>query len=179
VDFNARFRAAVGYEEWEEQQAMTESRNNYYAFVSSVDFSTCKQVTPSYRMLPLALPPAVSSGRTPLCDNVLNDVCVSIPTGSEDFSFKSTRKNIYEENLFKCEDERFELDMVVGPITLAFVNHHLSLPLLLTLTLSYASLVPFQPDQQQRRRDPRARADMRTHRHAERRTARTLHARQP
>lgn len=37
----------------------------------------------------------------------------SIPTGSEDFSFKSTRKNIYEENLFKCEDERFELDMVI------------------------------------------------------------------
>src|SRR6185312_11603586 len=34
-------------------------------------------------------------------------------TGSEDFSFKATRKNAYEENLFKVEDERFELDMMI------------------------------------------------------------------
>ncbi|POM78027.1 Paired amphipathic helix protein Sin3, partial [Phytophthora palmivora] len=31
----------------------------------------------------------------------------------EDFSFKSMRKNQYEEALFKCEDERFEIDMVI------------------------------------------------------------------
>ncbi len=46
---------------------------------------------------------------TPLAEEVLNDRVISLPTGSEDFSFKSTRKNIYEENLFKCEDERFEV----------------------------------------------------------------------
>jgi histone deacetylase complex regulatory component SIN3 len=31
---------------------------------------------------------------------------VSVPTGSEDFSFKNMRRNQYEEALFKCEDDR-------------------------------------------------------------------------
>lgn len=44
---------------------------------------------------------------------MLNDVWVSVPTGSEDFTFKNMRKNQYEEVLFKCEDERYELDLVV------------------------------------------------------------------
>ena len=66
---------------------------------------------------------------------MLNDHIISIPTGSEDYSFKATRKvchsrvvaslvtlgviriptqqNIYEENLFCCEDERFELDLLI------------------------------------------------------------------
>lgn len=112
-EFAERFRNAIGYDDWEERQMSLQNRANYYAFVSSVDFSTCKEVTPSYRQLPdeILIPPC--SGRTTLSDNVLNDKCISIPTGSEDFSFKSTRKNIYEENLFKCEDERFELDMII------------------------------------------------------------------
>jgi hypothetical protein len=39
---------------------------------------------------------------------------VSTPLGSEeDFAFKHMRKNQYEEELFKCEDQRFELDMVI------------------------------------------------------------------
>jgi hypothetical protein len=52
---------------------------------------------------PHVLPPP------PLRSSVLNDVWVSVPTGSEDFSFKVTRKNTYEEALFKCEDERYEV----------------------------------------------------------------------
>jgi paired amphipathic helix protein Sin3a len=44
---------------------------------------------------------------------VLNDIWVSVPTGSEDFTFKNQRKNQYEEVLFKCEDERYELDLVI------------------------------------------------------------------
>jgi len=45
---------------------------------------------------------------------VLNDTWVSVPVGSEDnYSFKHMRKNQYEEALFKCEDERFEVDMVI------------------------------------------------------------------
>jgi paired amphipathic helix protein Sin3a len=55
----------------------------------------------------------VCSGRTPLCDEVLNDTWVSVPMGSEDFTFKSSRKNQYEEILFKCEDDRYELDLVI------------------------------------------------------------------
>ena len=44
---------------------------------------------------------------------MLNDLWVSVPTGSEDFSFKVMRKNQYEDALFRCEDERFEVDMVL------------------------------------------------------------------
>ena len=36
-----------------------------------------------------------------------------MPTGSEDFSFKNMRKNQYEEALFKCEDDHYEIDMVI------------------------------------------------------------------
>ncbi|KMS64823.1 hypothetical protein BVRB_042300, partial [Beta vulgaris subsp. vulgaris] len=39
--------------------------------------------------------------------------CISIPTGTEDQSFKSSRKNQYEEALFKVEDERYEIDMMI------------------------------------------------------------------
>lgn len=41
----------------------------------------------------------------------INGLWVSVPYGSEDFSFRHFRKNIFEDALFKCEDERFELDM--------------------------------------------------------------------
>ena len=46
---------------------------------------------------------------------MLNDNWVSVPTGSEESSgaFKHMRKNEYEEKLFQCEDERFEIDMVI------------------------------------------------------------------
>ena len=44
---------------------------------------------------------------------ILNDQWVSVPTGSEDFSFKNMRRNEYEEALFNVEDERFEIDMVI------------------------------------------------------------------
>ena len=40
-----------------------------------------------------------------------------MPTGSEgsfsDVSFKHVSRNKYEETLFKCEDERYELDMLI------------------------------------------------------------------
>ena len=44
---------------------------------------------------------------------MLNDTWVSVPTGSEDFTFKNMRRNQYVEELFKCEDQMFELDMVI------------------------------------------------------------------
>jgi len=112
-EYVERFKNMIGYDEWEESQRVTRERKNYYTFVASVDFTSCPQPTPSYRRIPDDIPLPSCSGRTPLCDQVLNNRCISIPTGSEDFSFKATRKNIYEENLFKCEDERFELDMVI------------------------------------------------------------------
>ena len=64
--------------------------------------------------------PQAPSPRTPTssCFNcnraqVLNDLWVSVPTGSEDFSFKIMRKNVFEDALFRCEDERHEIDMVL------------------------------------------------------------------
>jgi len=38
---------------------------------------------------------------------VLNDTWVSVPLGSEDGTFKNSRKNQYEELLFKCEEDRY------------------------------------------------------------------------
>jgi len=51
------------------------------------------------------MPPA--SHRTELGASVLNDVWVSVTSGSEDYSFKHMRKNQYEESLFRCEDDRY------------------------------------------------------------------------
>ncbi|KAL8095292.1 hypothetical protein AgCh_036669 [Apium graveolens] len=36
---------------------------------------------------------------------------------SEDYSFKHMRRNQYEESLFRCEDDRFELDMLLQSVT--------------------------------------------------------------
>ena len=54
----------------------------------------------------LLLPLPSWSGHTQLCDDELNDEWVSVPSGSEDFSYTHYRKNQYEESLFKCEDDR-------------------------------------------------------------------------
>lgn len=80
---------------------------------ADIDFKSCKRYGPSYRGLPKNYIPPICSGRTELCNQVLNDIWISFPTGSEDYGFKNLRKNQYEEMLFKCEDDRFELDLVV------------------------------------------------------------------
>ena len=81
--------------------------------LSEIDFSQCRKCTPSYRALPSGYPVPPCSERGTLEHSVLNDNWVSVPTGSEDFAFKNMRKNAYEEQLFKCEDDRFEIDMVI------------------------------------------------------------------
>jgi len=53
-------------------------------------------------------------GRTDLDKSVLNDHWVSQPPRKDDFKFKASAKNIYEENLFECEDGRFELDVLMS-----------------------------------------------------------------
>lgn len=80
---------------------------------SEIDFSKCQSCTPSYRALPDKQPKLTCSERGRLEKATLNDVWVSVPTGSEDFSFKHMRKNAFEEALFVCEDERYEVDMVI------------------------------------------------------------------
>jgi len=78
-----------------------------------IDFKTCKRYGPSYRALPKTYVQPLCSGRTPLCNEVLNDFWVSVPTGSEEYGFKNMRKNQYEEMLFKCEDDRYEIDLLI------------------------------------------------------------------
>ena len=46
-----------------------------------------------------------------ICRKNINTRWISIPTGQEHFSFHN--KNAFEENLFKCEDERYELDQFI------------------------------------------------------------------
>ncbi|KAJ1454683.1 hypothetical protein M885DRAFT_521244 [Pelagophyceae sp. CCMP2097] len=82
--------------------------------MAEVDFSQCSRCTPSYRALPDEHPSAACSECAADCKAVLNDRWVSQPVGSEEsYSFKHMRKNQFEEALFRCEDERFEIDMVI------------------------------------------------------------------
>ncbi|CAI8608395.1 unnamed protein product [Vicia faba] len=84
--------------------------------INELDLSNCEQCTPSYRLLPKNYPIPIASQRTELGDEVLNDHWVSVTSGSEDYSFKHMRKNQYEESLFRCEDDRFELDMLLESV---------------------------------------------------------------
>lgn len=81
-----------------------------------VDLSSCKRLGASYCALPQQSnrEQKKCSGRTPLCREVLNDTWVSFPTwASEDSTFVSSRKTQFEEIIYRTEDERFELDVVI------------------------------------------------------------------
>ncbi|CAG8581934.1 154_t:CDS:10 [Ambispora leptoticha] len=81
-----------------------------------LDLESCKAFGPSYRKLPDAFRVAnmPSSGMDAIAREVLNDEWVSYPTwASEDGGFISHKKNIYEEALHKCEEERYEYDMFI------------------------------------------------------------------
>uniref|UniRef100_A0A0D9WKF8 Histone deacetylase interacting domain-containing protein n=1 Tax=Leersia perrieri TaxID=77586 RepID=A0A0D9WKF8_9ORYZ len=77
-----------------------------------VDLSNAKQCTPSYCLLPKNCVTLQSSYQTELGKSILNDSLVSVTSGSED-CFKFRTKNQYEENMFKCEDDLYESDMVL------------------------------------------------------------------
>jgi len=86
----------------------------YSVPLSEIDFSRCRKCGPSYRALPRDYPSPPCSERCDEEQKVLNDVWVSLPVGSEEsYTFRHMRKNQYEETLFRCEDERFEIDMVI------------------------------------------------------------------
>ena len=92
---------------------------NYLEFIDIfplyffADFATCKRLGISYRSLPDSYPRPVCSGRTPLCNSVLNDTWVSFPSwSSEDTSCVHSKKTQYEEFIYKTEDERFEVIVI-------------------------------------------------------------------
>lgn len=76
-----------------------------------VDLSNQRSYGPSYRRLPDSEVNLACSGRDPLCWEVLNDAWVSHPTwASEGESFNPHKKNVYEDALYRSEEERHEYD---------------------------------------------------------------------
>ncbi|KVI02470.1 Histone deacetylase interacting [Cynara cardunculus var. scolymus] len=78
--------------------------------IQELDLSNCQRCTASYRLLPDDYPIPSVSQRSELGSQVLNDLWVSVTSGSEDYSFKHMRKNQYEESLF-------ELDMLLESVS--------------------------------------------------------------
>eukprot|EP00178_Gracilaria_changii_P028053 TRINITY_DN949_c3_g1_i1.p1 TRINITY_DN949_c3_g1~~TRINITY_DN949_c3_g1_i1.p1 ORF type:complete len:1871 (-),score=307.17 TRINITY_DN949_c3_g1_i1:6806-12316(-) len=67
----------------------------------------------SYRRIPPDCPALEYTGRSMHERRTLNDLWINVTRGSEDYSFKFMRKNQSEDNLFRCEDDRYELDLVI------------------------------------------------------------------
>ncbi|KAI5079158.1 hypothetical protein GOP47_0006829 [Adiantum capillus-veneris] len=85
--------------------------------ISKLDLSQCNKCSPSYRRLPPNYPfPSVAS-RTPLARAVLNDKWV-LGRISEDSYYGNPRPtNKYEKAIQKCDDDRYELDMLIETAT--------------------------------------------------------------
>ncbi|CAH8841345.1 unnamed protein product [Trichobilharzia szidati] len=80
-----------------------------------LDFTKLRSCGVSYRALPSNFPQSKCSGRQkcPVAKEVLNDSYISFSSlTSEDSQFVSSKKNQYEENMYRVEDERYEVDMV-------------------------------------------------------------------
>ncbi|XP_066551383.1 paired amphipathic helix protein Sin3b [Amia ocellicauda] len=108
----AQFKSFLGDKELSHSASVLSDR-----FMESggreIDYASCKRLGSSYRALPKTYQQPKCSGRTAICKEVLNDTWVSFPSWSEDSTFVSSKKTPYEEQLHRCEDERFELDVVL------------------------------------------------------------------
>lgn len=94
--------------------AQRSDRNQGGELAQEIDLTSCKRLGASYCALPKTSEPKKCSGRTGLCREVLNDTWVSFPTwASEDSTFVTSRKTQFEEIIYRTEDERFELDVVI------------------------------------------------------------------
>lgn len=95
------------------RQEKIELPNSNENLTMEVDYSSCKQYGLSYREAKPYHTELKCSGQTALCREVLNDTYVSYPSVSDESSFVSSKKNQHEELLFRTEDERFELDVIL------------------------------------------------------------------
>lgn len=78
------------------------------------DMSTCKRIDHSYTTIPQDYPESVYTGQKGnFCQVVCNHLVVSVPQGSES-SFVLKAKNRHEEQLFRIEDERYEIDQAIN-----------------------------------------------------------------
>uniref|UniRef100_A0AAQ4Q824 Paired amphipathic helix protein Sin3a n=1 Tax=Gasterosteus aculeatus aculeatus TaxID=481459 RepID=A0AAQ4Q824_GASAC len=106
------FKNFLGYREMSHVEAYPKERATD-GIAMEIDYASCKRLGSSYRALPKSYQHPKCTGRTPLCKEVLNDTWVSFPSWSEDSTFVSSKKTQYEEHIYRCEDERFELDVVL------------------------------------------------------------------
>lgn len=81
----------------------------FFKPLKDTDFTASERLTRSYVRMPNGY--ACASTGTVVQNQILNHNWVSVPFGSEDQSFLIMRKNTFEEQLFKSEDERFEFDV--------------------------------------------------------------------
>lgn len=92
--------------------------------IRDFDFSGCDKPTPSYRSLPSDYPMNLfhsHSGQSGMDASVLNSSLVCVPPrrgprlvwSPEEYNGPAERNNVYEENMFKVEDERYEVDMAI------------------------------------------------------------------
>ncbi|GFW02177.1 paired amphipathic helix protein Sin3b [Trichonephila clavipes] len=96
------------------------NKASFYPSDFSFNFSAGGRNGVSYQALPKDFEHPKCSGRTALCDEVLNDTWVSFPAWSEDFNSVASRKNRYENIIHRCEEERFELDMAISANTYTY-----------------------------------------------------------
>nr|XP_033812218.1 paired amphipathic helix protein Sin3b [Geotrypetes seraphini] len=108
----AQFKSFLGVKELSFASPLTSDRSGD-GIGREIDYASCKRIGSSYRALPKTYQQPKCSGRTAVCKEVLNDTWVSFPSWSEDSTFVSSKKTPYEEQLHRCEDERFELDVVL------------------------------------------------------------------
>uniref|UniRef100_A0A7N4NPW7 Paired amphipathic helix protein Sin3b n=1 Tax=Sarcophilus harrisii TaxID=9305 RepID=A0A7N4NPW7_SARHA len=107
----AQFKSFLGVKELSFAPPMSDRSGD--GIGREIDYASCKRIGSSYRALPKTYQQPKCSGRTAICKEVLNDTWVSFPSWSEDSTFVSSKKTPYEEQLHRCEDERFELDVVL------------------------------------------------------------------
>jgi paired amphipathic helix protein Sin3a len=80
-----------------------------------------QKILTSYYQLPCNYPNPICSGRDATLKPMLNDRFISIPCGSEDDK-NPMKKNHYQEHIFKFEDQRYEVDMVIEVLKFALDN---------------------------------------------------------
>ncbi|KAL4701313.1 hypothetical protein H8959_015317 [Pygathrix nigripes] len=102
------FKNFLGYKESVHLETYPKERATE-GIAMEIDYASCKRLGSSYRALPKSYQQPKCTGRTPLCKEVLNDTWVSFPSWSEDSTFVSSKKTQYEEHIYRCEDERFEI----------------------------------------------------------------------
>lgn len=87
--------------------------------VHELDLSKSQQVSPSYWVLPESFPMPLVSNRSEIGDQVLNDRLVCMNTNSVDSYSKQRHRTKEEEILLRCEDDRFEMDLLLKYVTSA------------------------------------------------------------